>query len=296
MRLTVVTLFASDPAEVSLLHLLWHLHAAGGFERQTNVAGGVQQDRVVGGMQAIADRIAEHLGAALQLGAPVREVRDDGDGVEVDADGVTVRARRTVVAVPPTLSGHIRYAPPLLTERALLLQRLPAGSTLKIALVYDRAFWRSNGLSGLSLGLGSTVQLTIDGCGETVPPAILTAFVAGPDARRLAQLPAAERRALIVGDIAAWFGPEAARPRHYHEQDWAAEEWTRGCYMAHYPPGVLTQLGPALREPHGRIHWAGTETSPVMNGFIDGAVRSGERVADEVLAALGAEPALALAR
>jgi monoamine oxidase len=59
------------------------------------------------------------------------------------------------------------------------------------------------------------------------------------------------------------FGPQAAPPREYVEQDWTEEEWTRG-FMA---------------------RWAGTETSPVMNGFIDGAVRSGERVAAEVLAA-----------
>ena len=57
--------------------------------------------------------------------------------------------------------------------------------------------------------------------------------------------------------------------------------------MAYAPPGVLTEYGAALRAPAGGIHWAGTETSTFWTGYMDGAVRSGERVAKEVLAALG---------
>jgi monoamine oxidase len=132
--------------------------------------------------------------------------------------------------------GKVRWDDVPEPRLALLLQQLPAGSSLRIALVYDEPFWRA----------------------ET-----------------------------------ARFGPRAAQPRDYHEQDWAAEEWTRGCFMAHYPPGVLTQLGHVLRTPVGRIHWAGTETSPVMNGFIDGAVRSGERAAEEVVVHLGSVAARA---
>ncbi|HWW43624.1 MAG TPA: FAD-dependent oxidoreductase, partial [Acidimicrobiia bacterium] len=56
-------------------------------------------------------------------------------------------------------------------------------------------------------------------------------------------------------------------------------EFTRGCYGAHLPPGALTQFGPALRAPCGRIHWAGTETATVWAGYMDGAIRSGEAVA-----------------
>jgi monoamine oxidase len=92
----------------------------------------------------------------------------------------------------------------------------------------------------------------------------------------------------VIDLMTARFGPKTAGVRDYVEQEFASEEWTRGCFMAHYAPGVLTQYGHLLREPVGRIHWAGTETSPVMNGFIDGAVRSGERAAAEVLAAQGA--------
>ncbi len=284
LRMTMIDIFTADPSEVSLLHVLFHLHSAGGFARQTRIEGGVQQDRVVGGMQTIADRVGERLGDAVRLGAAVREIRDGGSAVEVVADRVMVRARRVIVAIPPTLSGHIRFEPELPATHARLLQRLPAGASYKIALVYDAPFWRLDGLSGQSLALGSPLSLTIDACGATTPPGILNAFACGPDARALARLEAAERRHVVIEQMRARFGPQAAKVRDYVEQAWAEEEWTRGCFMAHYAPGVLTQLGHLLREPVGRIHWAGTETSPVMNGFIDGAVRSGERAAQEVLA------------
>jgi monoamine oxidase len=287
LGITATELFTSDPSEVSLLHLLFHLHSAGGFARQTSIEGGVQQDRMVGGMQTIADRIAERLSDAVRFAAPVREIRHGGAAVDVVADRVSVRARRAIVAIPPTLSGHIRYEPKLPAARALLLQRLPAGSSWKIALVYDEPFWRSDGLSGQSLAVGSPLAITIDACGAATPPGILNTFACGPHARALGRLAPAERRERVIDEMRTRFGPKAAEVREYVEQDWAEEEWTRGCFMAHYAPGVLTQLGHVLREPVGRIHWAGTETSPVMNGFIDGAVRSGERAAHEVLAAEG---------
>ena len=68
--------------------------------------------------------------------------------------------------------------------------------------------------------------------------------------------------------------------------NWSAEQWSRGCPVAVLPPGTLVDFGAALREPVGRIHWAGTETADYWNGYMDGAVRSGERAAKEVLAAL----------
>jgi len=287
LRTTMVEIFTADPSEVSLLHVLFHLHSAGGFARQTSIEGGAQQDRVVGGMQGIVDRIAERLGDRVRLAAPVREILHGSALVDVVADGVMVRARRLIVATPPALSGRIRYDPPLPADHALLLQRLPAGATAKIALVYDDAFWRTDGLSGQTLAVDSPFAITIDACAVTTPPGILNTFACGPDARALARLDPAERRRLVVDAMSARFGPKAAKVRDYVEQDWTEEEWTRGCFMAHYAPGVMTRLGHLLRQPVGRIHWAGTETSPVMNGFIDGAVRSGERAAEEVLAADG---------
>ena len=285
LRKTMVELFTADPSEVSLLHVLFHFHSAGGFVSQTSIEGGVQQDRIVGGMQTILDAIAARLGDAVRLAAPVREIRQDAAGVDVVSDRATVHASRAIVAIPPVLASHVRWTPRLPTDRMFLLDRLPAGWAWKLALVYDEAFWRSDGLSGQTLAMESPFVVTIDACGATAPPGILNTFVVGPDARHLARHSPAERRRMVVDEMAARFGPKATRVRDYVEQEWASEEWTRGCFMSHYAPGVMTQFGHLVREPVGRVHFAGTETSAVMNGFIDGAVRSGERAAAEVVAA-----------
>jgi monoamine oxidase len=111
-------------------------------------------------------------------------------------------------------------------------------------------------------------------------------FIEGGDGRRLANIGAAERRRLALDCFVRYFGERAAQPADYIEGNWPAEEWSRGCYGAFFPPGTWMSCGPALREPVGRIHWAGTETAELNCGYMDGAVRSGERVAAEVLEVL----------
>ncbi len=63
--------------------------------------------------------------------------------------------------------------------------------------------------------------------------------------------------------------------------DWGKEEFTAGC-VSPLTPGVLTQYGASLRPSIGRIHWAGTESSEVWTGYMDGAVRAGKNVAKKL--------------
>jgi monoamine oxidase len=105
--------------------------------------------------------------------------------------------------------------------------------------------------------------------------------VAGKQARIWARRSPAERQEAVLGSFVRYFGHAAARPAQYLERDWMAEEFTRGCYGAHFAPGVWTSYGEAWRAPIGRIHWAGTEYAPQWNGYMEGAVRSGETSAEE---------------
>jgi monoamine oxidase len=278
------TLFSADPAEVSMLYLLFLAASHGGMERLTQIKGGNQQDRVVGGTQRILDRVHAGLGDAVHLGSPVRSVTQARDHVVLEGGDLQVRARRAILCVPPLLTNRIDFSPHLPNDRAMLAQRLPAGPMYKIALVYDDAWWRADGLTGQSLDFDSPVGLTLDACASTTPPGILNAFVEGPAAIELSRLGAAERRDHVVAPLMQRFGPRAGRVEQYIEQDWAAEPWSGGCTMGHCPPGVLTRYGPTLRRPAGRLHWATTETSDVTVGGIDGAIRAGERVAAEVTA------------
>ena len=248
------------------------------------VEGGSQDSRIVGGMGAVYGPIGAGLADALHLSQPVRRIEQDDDGVTVRSDDMTVTARRVVVAVPIAIASQILYEPMLPVNRSLLQQRMPSGAIYKINVVYDEPFWRSDGLTGQSAAPGTPAPVTIDACTDTGTPGVLCVIVEGPTARDMCALPAVERRGLVLAELADRFGPKAGTPVDFIEQNWTTERYSGGGMISHAPPGVLTEFGPALREPCGRIHWAGTESSAVMCGWVDGAVRSGERAAAEVMA------------
>jgi monoamine oxidase len=276
-------LYTSAASEVSLLFVLYQMASAGGPSFVLGVKDAAEDARPVGGMGAIHRAVAAELGDAIHLSQPVRTIAQDADGVTVRSDDMVVRARRVVVAVPIAIASQITYEPMLPVDRSFLHQRMPLGAVFKIALVYDEPFWRADGLSGQSFAPGSPANLTIDSCTDTGNPGVLTVITEGPVARQIGQLTADERKKAVLDAVAERFGDKARSPVDYLEQNWAVERYSGGGMIAHFPPGVLTEFGPALREPCGRIHWAGTESSAVMYGFIDGAVRSGERAATEVM-------------
>lgn len=278
-------IYTSAASEVSLLWALHQMGSGGGPVFVISNKGGAQDARVCGGMGAIYGPMAAELGAALHLSQPVRLITHDDCGATVHADGMAVRARQVIVAVPLAVASQIAYQPMLPVDRAFLHQRMPSGAAIKISVVYDTAFWRADGLSGQSAAPGSPATLTIDACTDTGDPGIMCVIAEGPVARRLGLLDADQRRAVVIGELIDRFGAKAATPMSYHEQNWTVDRYSGGGMISHAPPGVLTEFGPALRAPCGRIHWAGSESSAVMCGWIDGAVRSGERAAAEVLAA-----------
>ena len=285
LRLYAEGVYAAEATDFSLLHALFYTHSGGGVDAIAGTRGGAQQDRFVGGSQLVPIRLAERLGDRVRLGAPVRRIEQHETGIDVIAEEAQVSAGRVVVAVPPTLAGRLVYDPPLPGARDQLTQRVPAGSVIKCHAVYDSPFWRDDGLTGQATGDRGPVKVVFDNSPQGGTPGVLLAFLEGAAARRLSRVDPAERRAAVVGSLVGFFGPRAAAPIEYAELDWSEEEWTRGCYGAHFPPGVWTQFGPELRAPVGRIHWAGAETATVWSGYMDGAVQSGERAAAEVIQA-----------
>ncbi len=285
LRLYSEAVFAAEPKDFSLLHALFYTHSGGGVDALAGVRDGAQQDRYVGGSQLMPIRMAEELGDdVVRLGAAVRRIEQRSDVVTVLADGVLVTARRAIVAIPPALAGRIDYDPPLPGYRDQLTQRVPAGSVIKCNVVYDSPFWRNAGLTGQATGDVGPVKVVFDNSPPSGTPGVLLAFLEGAHARVLNRVAPDERRRAVVASLVEFFGPKAADVIEFVELDWTEEEWTRGCYGAHFPCGVWTQYGPALREPCGRIHWAGAETATVWSGYMDGALQSGARAATEVLA------------
>jgi len=283
----VQAVFAASTAQLSLLHAAHYVHAAGGWSNLTDSEGGAQQDRIEGGVQPVAERLAGRLPeGALQLSSPVGRIVQDDHGVVVEAPGTAVRAARAVVALPPTLAGRIDYAPPLPPRRDQLVQHMPQGSVIKFHALYDGPWWRAEGLSGTILCPDEPIGVTFDCTPPAGTPGLLTGFFEGPAAVAAGVRTTDERRDVVVDVLARTLGERARDVLGYVDRDWSAEPFTRGCYGAHLPPGAWTVYGPALREPVGRIHWAGTETAERWTGYIDGAIDSGQRVAAEVLDAL----------
>jgi len=293
-ELATEAVWAAEPADISLLHILFYIHSAGGFNMLLGTGGGAQQDRFHGGSQRIAELLAEALGPeGVRLRSPVRRIEHEKGGVVVHADrsaveagGLAVRARRAIVAVPPTLAGRISYDPPLPARRDQLTQRMPQGTVIKTMAVYERPFWREMGLSGQAASDGEPVRVVFDNSPPDGSLGILLGFLEGRLARRWGAREASERREAVLAGHVRLFGARAAKPERFIERVWAEEEWTRGCYGCLMTTGGWTEYGSALRTPIGPLHWAGAETATVWNGYMDGAVQSGERAASEVLAAL----------
>jgi monoamine oxidase len=268
-----------------LLNLLFLVRAHGSINNLFAIEKGSQENLVDGGAGSMAKKMAADLGDAIRLSSPVRLITHRNDRVLVDTGDLEVTARRVVVAVPPALILDIAFDPVLPDDRRALYRAAVAGPETKTLVVYDAPFWREEGFSGQTADPHSASEITIDASPADASRGVLASFAFGSVAANLDQLDPGERRQFVVEALTNRFGEKAANPVDFVETAWWNEKWTRGCSMAHFPPNILTRYGPLLREPLGRIHWAGTETSTMSHGAIDGAIRSGERAANEVLSA-----------
>ncbi len=286
LALAVEAVWAAQPEDLSLLHVLFYISSAGGLDALWDTEGGAQDARVVGGSQLISIRMAEELGDRVVLDAPARRIAYEPDRVSVQADGVEVEARRAIVAMPPTLTCRIAYDPPMPALRDQLTQRIPQGAVIKCMAIYDRPFWRERGLTGQATSTDGPVKLTYDNSPPDGSPGVLLGFLEGTQARELGASSPERRRTAVIDCFVRLFGREAESPLDYVDKSWADEEWTRGCYGCYMPTGAWTAYGPQLRVPVGPIHWAGAETATVWSGYMDGAVRSGDSAAAAVAATL----------
>lgn len=283
-RQTAGGLLSLDAADASLLETLFYLAGGGGLDVLVGFAGGAQAERLVGGPQELAIRMAAALPAGtIRLGAPVRRIEHGPGGAVVHAGGLRLEAAHVIVAIPPVLAGRIEYDPPLPPQRDGLTQRMASGYALKTHAVYQEPFWRARGLSGISFSSAGVLTETVDNTPPGGPSAVLTSFAYGADAHLLRARTPRDRRRAVLDRLGELFGDEARDPVAYVEFDWCAEPWTRGCFSGHLAPGGWTGFGPALRAPAGVLHWAGTETATRWNGYFDGAVQSGRRAAAEIL-------------
>ncbi|MGK2867928.1 MAG: flavin monoamine oxidase family protein, partial [Mycobacterium sp.] len=272
-----------EPADVSMLHAVRYVKAAGGLGRMLDVKGGAQQDRFPAGTQPIAERMADDLGDRVSTADPVRRITRDGSGYLVESERGQRSAAAVVLAIAPAHRAAITFEPALPEGYDNLVSHWPQGSLSKAYAAYEKPFWRADGFSGEALSDEGPVFITFDVSPGDDGPGVLLGFAG---ARNFDALAPEVRRERAVGCFTTLFGDKAAHPIDYVDHCWGTEPFAPGGPTAAVPPGAWVEHGRHLREPVDGIFWAGTETADEWTGFLEGAVRSGHRAAAEVAAHL----------
>ncbi|KAJ7403331.1 Amine oxidase [flavin-containing] B [Pitangus sulphuratus] len=280
----------SEPHEVSALWFLWYVKQCGGTARIFSTTNGGQERKFVGGAGQISEKMMERLGGRVKLRKPVVRIDQSGESVVVETlDHELYEGKYVISAIPPALSLKIHFNPPLPPMRNQLINRIPMGSVIKCIVYYKEIFWRKKGYCGTMIieDEDAAIGLTLD---DTKPddsfPAII-GFILARKCRRLTGLTKEERKTRLCELYAKVLGSEEAlHPVHYEEKNWCEEQYSGGCYTAYFPPGIMTQYGRIIRQPVGRIYFAGTETATEWSGYMEGAVQAGERAAREILFAM----------
>lgn len=281
-----------DANEVSLLWFLWYVKQCGGYGRSISTTNGGQERKIKGGTQQLSSRLQEIVGRQyVLLNKPVCRIdQTAGPFVVVDTtDGTRFKADYVICAISPHLLLKIHHQPALPPGKNLLAQRSPMGTVGKVILYYDRPFWKDHNYSGCFLFDSMTrsahpIILSLD---ETKPdgshPAVI-GFAAARGWFELRNKSNNEKATIVAKSYAQLTGlNEFLNFKRVECHDWTTEQYSGGCYTSTHFPNTLTKYGPHLREPFGRIYYAGTETATVWSGYMDGAIRAGKRAARQVL-------------
>jgi monoamine oxidase len=240
--------------------------------------------RLLGGTYQLCEALSRELGSAVRLSSPVTAISQDEAGVQVTSPSGVYHSRAVIVATAVGCVTQIAYTPQLPAELRALWAHGVLGPVIKCVIIYKDAFWRAANLSGMAFSELGPLISCCDASPENGSEAALVGFIRGSQAHLWAPQAQSERRAAVLAQLTRLFGAAASRPIEYFDQCWPAADFPGGSYCVHLPPGVLSRNGQALRQPVGRIHWAGTETETNWNGGMEGAIRAGERAAAEVYA------------
>jgi monoamine oxidase len=278
--------FVRNAVATSLLAALFWIRSGDPLVPLLATEDPVPEFRVVGGAQQFCQKLADALGSRVLLGAAVREVDQSNGIVEIRTGDCSVRARRAIVAVPPAVAACIAFRPSLPGRRVHLGQRTPMRWVTKIHCLYSERFWADEGLSGSVMSDEGAVRITADNSPPAGVPGILVGFIEETESVKPGCATLEERRAAVVSDLARYFGERTRDPIAYYEYAWGEDRFCQGADGGYWTTGVWTTYGPALREPVDLLHWAGTESSAVWNGKMEGALLSAERVANEIQGAI----------
>lgn len=280
-------LWGANASDISLLFALHYIACAGdeqtpgSFERLTASINGAQDCRFAEGSQSLANALAEAVGEQLFFEAAVSHITMIDDRVEVTSKHGVWHAAQVIVAIPPPQRLHMQIEPPLPHEQRQLCTAYRMGRLMKVVVRYDTAFWQQAGLSGNAILADGPINLLFDV--STANGAGILAFIGGAQLDAFSRCSADQQREQVLAALTRAFGEQARQPREFISQNWVDEPWTGGAPTGYLGPGELMRYREALSAPHRAIVWAGTELPGYWTGYMEGAVRSGERAAAIVI-------------
>jgi monoamine oxidase len=295
-----VTENGGDPADMSALDLI-EITAASPRSTLELLPGDDERFHVVGGNDQIVARMISALPPqAVQLDHQLVAVRANADqtttlSFDVGARTLDVRADHVVLALPfSTLRDVDLSQSGLSVAKQTVIQTFGMGSNAKLHVELARKTWPALGFSGATYGEWDSYCCAWD---DSVPlgaggsPALLLGFPGGqPGATGLTgqahgAAPSADVATFLKQIEPVYPGTSAAYTGRAYEDHWALDPWARGAY-SYYRVGQAATFGHLAGLPEGRIHFAGEHTSIQHQGFLDGAVQTGERAARQLLKAL----------
>ena len=309
-NLWIRAMLGIDGSEISALYFLHYCKSGGGFKQmRSDDKHGGQHLRSKVGSQAYSDGLASMLtpGSVL-LSTPVTAIRQNSvtGAIVSTRNGLNLRAKKVIVSVPTPLYRDITFNPPLSGAKLALSSATRLGYFCKVVLIYAQPWWTNAGLVGLAHSFNTTptdgngskevtngsgpITLIRDTSDTDAGVYALTCFVLANAGREWSELPASQRRSEVLAQVAQMYSdiePDLIyAPLEVFELEWSKEQWSKGCPCPVTAPGVLSTVGHAIREPVGNVYFVGTETSIDWKGYMEGAVRSGERGATEVIETL----------
>jgi monoamine oxidase len=241
--------------------------------------------KIRGGTDLLPKAFASRLTNKIFYGAPV--VR-----IEQNAKAVTARFRQAggyqtmtgdylICAVPFSVQKNIEVAPAFSVEKQRAIEQLPYLSASKIFLQTKDRFWTNEGLSGFAmtdLPIGQVWDMAYVQPGRR---GILQAFPISLHSRRVTDMSENKRINFALAQVEIIYPAMRNQFEGGVTKCWDEDEWARGA-SAYYKPGHFASLLPYVARPEGRIHFAGEHTSVWIDGWMQGALESGNRVAREV--------------
>ncbi|KAN0052930.1 hypothetical protein ACTA71_012410 [Dictyostelium dimigraforme] len=281
---------ASSSNDISILFLLKYVNSCSSIEGLfISDDECTESDRVIGGSMMVSERMVSFI-KNCKLNCEVISIDQISQSNKrlvkiTTSNGEIYYCRNVVSTIPPVLLKRVEFKPELPMEKQRLKNEMEMGNTIKVIIIYDSTFWRDQGFNGKVQSFNGPIYQAFDNCTHDLSIKSIVGFIIGKDELKNWYTKSKDqRKSAVLNQLSRYWGPKALNPIHYIERNWNEEKYSSGCFMGVCKPGnIISQCNNYYREPHGKIHWAGTETSNQWYGHMEGAINSSKRVVNEIL-------------